>query len=221
MSEALSHLGVSHLPEFLEALDGIVYLVAADGTILATNRRLWNAFAHSGGAPGLTPEFVRGRSLFAMIAGDEVRSIARRMHDAALTTHRQGNISYTFRCDAPDVERRMRISASALSIEGSDLGVLYQSTLLSEAVRAPISLFEPATMDAYFDHERVKQIVTLCSYCHAVAWPPDATAKDRDWIDPTDYYRRGGLSDVRVSHGICPSCYETVVARELDRNEDR
>lgn len=209
----LDRVGLSDL---LEALDGIAYVVDPDGLILATNRRQWQDTAVTGGAPELTPDAVRGRSLFAMIAGQEVQDVARRMHDAVLM-RRHRVVSYAFRCDGPDVERRMRMSMAPLDQGDEPLGVLYHSIILSECVRAPMPLFEPAAMQAYFDRERTRAIVTLCSYCHAVAWPLDAPAKARDWIEPTDYYRRGGPSDARVSHGICPACYRTVVEDSIGR----
>ena len=220
MSGVSQHLHDLRLTDLLEALDGVVYLAAADGTILTTNRRHWISFAGAGGAPELTPDFVCGRSLFAMIVGEDVRAVARRMHRAALEAPDDGVVSYTFRCDSPAIERRMRMSLRALCVNNEPVGVLYQSILLSESVRAPISLFEPVAMEAYFDHERTKPMVTLCSYCHSVAWPIGASPKDRDWIDPTDYYRRGGPDEARVSHGICPSCYNTLVVDNFGHIED-
>ncbi len=142
------------------------------------------------------------------------------MHEAVLKTPDNSVVSYTYRCDTPAVERRMRMSLTALYLKDEQVGVLYQSILLSESVRAPISLFEPVAMEAYFDHERTRPMITLCSYCHAVAWPIGASRKDRDWIDPTDYYRRGGPDQARVSHGICPSCYETLVVDNFGHIED-
>ncbi len=71
MSEVTRHLNDLRLPDLLEALDGVAYVAAVDGTILTTNRRHWIAFANAGGAPELTPDFVCGRSLFAMIAGED------------------------------------------------------------------------------------------------------------------------------------------------------
>jgi hypothetical protein len=51
----------------------------------------------------------------------------------------------------------------------------------------------------------------MCSYCQRVAWPPGRARRRREWIEAEEYYRRGGASEIRISHGICPPCYKDVV----------
>jgi len=57
------------------------------------------------------------------------------------------------------------------------------------------------------DAEQSK-IVKVCSYCHNVANDNHDDAAPVAWITPEEYYQRGGTSEVRLSHGICPPCYE-------------
>jgi hypothetical protein len=51
----------------------------------------------------------------------------------------------------------------------------------------------------------------MCSYCLRVADPGG-------WIEPEEYYARGGVSDVGISHGICLDCHERIVAPVLRLN---
>jgi hypothetical protein len=89
----------------------------------------------------------------------------------------------------------------------------YQSLLLQETPRAPMGLFDPFAVTDSVGHDAHGGLVRLCSYCHAVGWPIGDECPE--WIEPVDYYRRGGSDDVRVSHGICPSCFQRIVAPTL------
>src|SRR6185437_7817078 len=117
---------------------------------------------------------------------------------------------FTYRCDAPDVERSMFMSISRI-VEGTDTAaVLYQSIVVSELRRPPVPLFafealgQPAAS--------ADRIVTLCSYCQKVKWPV-AVAEQHEWIEAVEFYRRGGRTDAVASHGICESCIEQIVDR--------
>ena len=60
---------------------------------------------------------------------------------------------------------------------------------------------------------RVKQLTGLlpiCSYCKSVR-------TDQNYWERVDHYMTQH-TDVQFSHGICPACYETVIAR-LDKEE--
>jgi hypothetical protein len=88
--------------------------------------------------------------------------------------------------------------------------VLYQSQLLSSTERPPIRLFDSRSANPDRDAVEKFPVVTLCSYCHAVAWP--IGSEEPEWIEPEVYYTRGGPSDVLVSHGMCPGCYDRLMA---------
>ena len=47
-------------------------------------------------------------------------------------------------------------------------------------------------------------IVTMCSFCRLLRRP--GSADDEDWIIAETYYRLGGSSRVRISHGLCADC---------------
>lgn len=189
----------------LDAVDGVAYVVGTDGIIRAVGYPGWLAFAAAvdGGCPA-PPAWI-GRSLFAAIAGDAVQGASELMHRRAIRDDRR--VSFTYRCDAPEFERHMRLSLAPLRDRvGRVAAVLYQSVLLSEVRRPAMGMFarggkvsEPATP------------LTLCSYCHDVAWPIGSQSYGAEWIPPDEYYRRGGGSDVLLSHGICPRCHEQIV----------
>ncbi|MFD1379787.1 hypothetical protein [Fodinicurvata halophila] len=166
----------------------------------------WQDFLEKTGFAASPTKNVIGHNLFDFITGAEVRSSYQRLHESVW--HGQGQkLSFQYRCDGPSVKREMRMSMSHLSLDGIGGAVLYQSQLLSEVARPPLNLLDPDLILGVMANERNFPIVALCSYCQKVAWPLSEHREDaREWITPEDYYARGGHSDVRVSHGICPSC---------------
>jgi hypothetical protein len=193
----------------LDALDGVAYVVDSGGIILAVGRGGWCNFANENGVPELTPEVIVGSSLFSHIQGAKVRDVCRRIHDSVCRVERPV-VSFEYRCDAPGLERRMRMSISAVRDRTGSVAALYQSQVLSEMPRMPLGLLaRPSRRAATIERATP---VTLCSFCHNVAWPIGAPEQERTWIGIADYYRRGGVGDVAVSHGICPECIEAVGA---------
>lgn len=192
------------LEDWLNALDGVAYLVAPDGVVLGVGREGWADFARRLGVSCPTPEDVVGRRLFDMIASDEVRRAFTALHQrvAMLATRA---LTYEYRCDAPDLERLMKMSVSALTSHGRLLGVLYQSTLLSAKDRVPLEFLRG--VDEAIEKNRVSDLpfVTICQFCANVTMK----SWKGEWAAPTDYYRRGGDDAVRLSHGICPACVRT------------
>ena len=85
---------------------------------------------------------------------------------------------------------------------------------VAEQERPPIELFDFAGI-ARGGLGQAWPILAMCSYCQAVRYPLALDAPDdapRDWISAEDYYHRGGDARVRLSHGVCPPCFE-----DLDR----
>lgn len=211
MSEA-SRLSTISTGALLKAITGVAYLVDGEGTIIAISDEAAESQdrAEEGAAP---PAYV-GKSIFAMLHGDDVKASYQTLHHA-VWSGKAGKYGFDYRCDAPDMERRMRMSVSLVSEGGEPMAVLYQSLLLSEEPRAPIPLFGADRLASHNKARPDDEILTLCSYCHVIAWPIGAEAATREWIEPPEYYRRGGASDVVVSHGICDCCFERVVEPPL------
>ena len=55
-----------------------------------------------------------------------------------------------------------------------------------------------------------EDILTLCAICARVAWPIGAPTCEREWIEPVEYYRRGGVDIALISHGFCKDCFNSL-----------
>lgn len=189
-------------------MDGIVYLTDSEGTILSVGQPQWKEFLEKTGFLSSGAEEVIGTNLFTRITGDDVRASYRRLHESVYQGDKP-RVTFQYRCDGPEVKRQVRLSISRVDLDEDHTAVLYQSQVLSEVVRPPIGLLDPDLILGVLSDERVYPIVTLCSFCQKVAWPLGESRQDaREWILPEDYYSRGGHSEVRISHGICPACVD-------------
>ena len=190
--------------DLLDAVEGIAYVVAPDFTIRAIGPQSWRTFAEANATPALadSPGIV-GKSLFEFIAGDEVQAWYRRCFDAIARDERR-SLTFEYRCDGPDCARECRLSISAIGGKGAPRGYLFQSVVLHERVRPPVTLFEPEQMLAAVQAQAHLPILTLCGICQRLHADKEADS----WIEAEEYYRRGGSGDVRISHGICPRCVD-------------
>jgi hypothetical protein len=191
-----------HLDELLDAIDGISYVVDQEFKILAVGRTHWEAFAASNDAPELTAASVLGRDLLEIVQGNDVRDVYR--HYAEETLGSSKSVALAARCDSPSVRRELRVAITPLRRAGAVHGLLFQSLTVDELVRPPIDLFDFKAVSTRVEGRRHLPIITLCSFCQRVNRP--ATQGEGSWIDAEEYYRMGGTSDVRISHGLCPDC---------------
>jgi hypothetical protein len=120
----------------LNALSGLVYITSRNGELLAFGRRNWDAFACVNGGQDLVSDNLLGRNLFDFIQGDDVRAVYQSSH-ATLIEDDLAKISFEYRCDAPDLERRMLMSISTVNCDGGETVILYQSQTLEERLRVP------------------------------------------------------------------------------------
>src|SRR3984893_13561369 len=156
--------------QLLDALDAVAHLTDAVGTIRMIGTPSWTRFASDNNASALTADAVIGTSLFAHIDGTDVGAICRRLHDQ-VCGGRRPTISYENRCDAPGMERRMRMSISPVVGRRGAGMVLYQSRMLLEMPRLPLGLL---SMDRRRIVDRTRPQggrVMICSFCHDVSWP--------------------------------------------------
>lgn len=183
----------------LDALDGVAYVSDEQGRVVAVGRDGWDESARETGAASASR--ILGRNLYDLIVGETVREAYRRVHRAVLEGKRRW-VSFEYRCDAPDLRRDMRMSVSRFTRGGVNF-LLHQSQMVASSPRPWMSLFEAERIVEMARAAAGLPIVHLCSFCQRVAWPE---AKRDSWIAPEDYYRSGGPAEVRVSHGVCPSC---------------
>lgn len=196
---------------FLNAIDGIAYLVDADGVIVGVGDPAWDEALRRYEVEPEGRRPIVGASLFDAMNGPEVRAIYQGLHRSVLAGERP-YIAFEMRCDAPDVRRFLRMSITALHEPDAPPMALYQSQVLSAVPRPWVSLFDPQKIIDHIHLDTALSIVKLCSFCHRVAWPIEAP---REWLPSEDYYRRGGPVDVRTSHGVCPACADRI-ARHQD-----
>ncbi len=195
----------------LDGMEGISYVVGSDGCILACGHRNWSRFASENGGDHIAdPGAVVGRPLLDFIEGDEVVSV-HRGYMSRLLAGSIDAVTFEFRCDAPDVRRDLWMSIRPLGLASGAAALLYQSIVLDELSRPPMNLFDFEALRARTSERSAKPIVRLCSYCAKAAVPSSAD-EDPIWMAPEEYYRSGGASDVRISHGICADCHRRHVA---------
>jgi hypothetical protein len=188
----------------LDAMEGIAYLVDRHGVIAAVGREGWRSFAQDNDTPALAEAAaVVGRPLLSFIKGEAVRR-AYEGYLEALRSGRRRALSFEFSCDSPTLARRMRLCISTVTEGIAPAGFLFQSLLLEERTRPPVSLFDAKIIAAALQEKGNLPLLTMCSYCQRVA--DEAEEGRREWVAAETYYRRGGSSAVRISHGICPSC---------------
>ena len=193
---------LSALGEFLDALDGVAYVADLSSRLMAVGQENWSASAGENGAAVLTAPL--GLSLLDVIVGEDIRAAYNALHRSAARGERR--LSFAYRCDGPDVERRMKMSLSPVRQRGEIIGVLYQSTVLSERSRPPLRFLETVEAVAAMKDDRAP-IVTTCSFCSTINLEHD---QQDEWVQPEEYYRRGGPSAVRLSHGVCPPCSRVI-----------
>jgi hypothetical protein len=198
----------------LASIEGVAYAVDKAGIILGFSR---GPFLPEYDGHVVKPwdcNQAVGKCLFDLLQGDQVRNSYHTLHQAVWSGSRY-SVGFEYRCDAPEIERCMRMSLSLITTGSKSKAVLYQSIIISESPRVPLPLFAADMLSSRTRSSPGRQIVTLCSYCQRVAWPVGMDVKGQAWIEAAEFYRRGGHSDVAVSHGVCEACFHRIVGPVL------
>ncbi|MCW5770816.1 MAG: hypothetical protein KIT16_04210 [Rhodospirillaceae bacterium] len=208
----MTMLGFERLPApvLLEALDGVAYVVGLDGRVIACGSANWRRFADANGAGSLNSRDIAGTELMNWVQGAEVREIYRRFHDA-LASGRRDRIAFSFRCDAPALRREFWMTIRPIKCESAIQALLYHSLPLAEISRPRVDLFDFAAARRPNTDDDGPRLY-ICSWCQMVGWPQGQTSTGAEWIEATEYYRRGGKSEVAISHGMCPACFRKAEA---------
>jgi hypothetical protein len=170
----------------------VEYAVDAVDTIVGVGAG-WDAF---GQANGLDRVWV-GASLWDVVQGAEVRAVWRDLLECVRTARLP--LSFLYRCDAPDVERTLR-----MDLEPLGGGVVFRSALLDELPRDRVSL-----LDA--DAPRAGEPVTVCGWC--------ARVRRDEWVEADALGLEGDVSQPPLAHGICEACADEM--RALSRSGRR
>ena len=194
------------LEEFLDAVDGIAYIVDAEYRIVAVGRRRWERFAIENDAPELRADKIIGRNLFEFMTGPELRQAYRDLADRIVSTGEPAVIAA--HCDSPGVARELRLSAAPLRLGDKGPGLLFQAQIVSETGRPHLDVFDFRTLLSAIKQEADLPIVTMCSFCEQLRRPGSGpgSGDEEEWITAETYYRLGGSRRVRISHGLCADC---------------
>ena len=181
----------------LEALEGVAYVTDFQGNFLACGTRRWTRFGTDNGAPGL----IAWQGLNSLSSCSDMETAdAYRLIYAALERGKLDTYSFGFRCDTPRLKRELRMSLTALTLEGARMGVIHHCIALSESERPLVAILQNPLARTVQD----RPLIRMCSYCLRICDTPA-------WIEAEEYYQRGGRSEVDISHGICPDCYQRIV----------
>ena len=192
--------------DVMNALEGVVYATDLNGTLTFVAETAWDEFANGNGGLGLSSDVVLGVSLFDMIDGDEMRDAYRALHDDIVSGARS-RVVFAYHCDAPGLERIMRMSVTRLEAHGRAVGVLYQSVLLEERIRPPASMWLRGSGAG----SPAAPTVAFCSSCARVAWRDPRKVRDNvTWMSIADFHAHGGPDPASPAQHICPECKDAL-----------
>lgn len=195
----------------LDGMEGVSYVVGRDGVLLACGRRNWAGFARENGGDRIVdPGSVIGRPILDFVDGEDVLA-AYRGYMASLFAGTVEAVAFEFRCDAPDTRRDLWMTIRPLESGGRVDSLLFQTITLRHLPRPPVSLFDFETLRAHVMGRMSLPIVKMCAYCARVTSSAEE-AGEPEWMAAEDYYRKGGTSEVRLSHGICDTCHGRYVS---------
>lgn len=177
-------------PQYRYHIDAADIVVACD--------QVWFDFADANGAPELCrPPGVINRPLWEFISSLETVALYRML---LARVRAQGEpVAVSFRCDAPECRRSMRLELHPLP----DNGVAFTSTLLAEEPRPAVRLLDART-------PRSDVFIGVCSWCKRVRVEGVGWLEVEEAIEALGIFQDAALP--QLTHTICESCYAAVIA---------
>jgi hypothetical protein len=172
----------------------VVYHVDQEDRLTHMNAA-WDCFARENDGAAIVATEVIGTFLWGHVVGVEVRHI----YETLMQKVRRGSqaLSFCYRCDSPNMRRRMRMTIRPLPRLGH---IEFYSEILNIEVRAPINLLAET-------NEQSRKMLSMCSWCKKIETPAG-------WIEVEDAVKVLGLLEIeelpRISHGICPDCLSVI-----------
>lgn len=199
--------GVITRQELLDAMDGIVMIIDRQLRIVQVGAPNWRQFMagnplREAADEACTAQSVLQGRITQFFAGSRVRDVFTDLFESVLGGARRV-VRIDYRCDAPGLRRDMRLTVGPIRTGGEVSHLLYQSVQLSAEPRAALPLFGAPVAEG-----GAEDLLTLCAICAKVAWPVGAPAGQREWIEPSAYYRLGGGEVASISHGFCEPCFD-------------
>ena len=161
-------------------------------TFVSTN---WSEFAGVNGANNLTEENTLGKHIKEFIADNETFELYINIIDKVRDTGE--GVKFPFRCDSPDFRRFMEMEVVPYSINE----IQFKCVLVKKVLREKQSLLSPET-------DRNNEFLTICSWCKRIK------IAEKRWQEIEDAIKTLKLMDEiklpKLSHGICPECFQNV-----------
>jgi hypothetical protein len=173
----------------------VVYEIDERDHLVSVNDE-WTAFAVANDAPELAAPGILGVKLWDAVTDRTMAELYRGL----LERVRAGvQLQYQFRCDGPAVTRDMIMHVGALP--GGR--VRFTSRVEAATERRAQPILDRRTL-------RSDELIHVCGWCQRIAVTADR------WVDVEIAIQRipmhaAGLMP-QLTHGICPTCYDAVVA---------
>lgn len=176
-------------------LSDVAYRIDASDRIVTVSDG-WVSFAEANGGEHALPPRILGTSLWSAIADSATREVYRVM--LGRVRKGGGTVRFQFRCDSPDVRRllQMQVTASA----GDE--VAFETRVVQRQSRPEVGAMHP-------DTTRSEAILRICGWCMRVP-------VNGEWLEIEQAITALGLFEEsatpQLSHGMCPACYDTMMA---------
>lgn len=166
----------------------------------------WSHFARANDGEHLVPPGILGQSLWTSIADQTTRQL----YAALLQRLRNGTgpVRFRFRCDGP-TQRRLLEMRLAATVAGE---VEFHTRLVASQAREDVSL-----LDA--EAPRSDALLTICGWCMRIPIPADQWLEVESAIPELGLFEEWPLP--MLSHGMCPRCYDTMLASLDDPDRAR
>ena len=154
----------------------------------------WNSFAEENyGANKCKPEFLINKPLWEFIKGEEVEFF----YKTIFKSLRKNLIPLTIphRCDSPSKRRFMELELIP-DISGR---ILLKSSILKVEEREPNKFLET-------EINRSNEFVSMCSMCKKIVMSEGKWVEIEEYVVSTNLFEKEKLP--KITHGICPMCYE-------------
>ncbi len=188
---------------------GISYILDSELKIIDYTKVTWDGFAQQNdGVKLLNEKAVLGSSILDHIYGDAKEHYEKLFK--SVLQKKKNKVILPFNCDSAEYSRECLLFTSYIQLQNSGPGVLCQSLVLKESMRPKIELFESQALKTVVDsnlRDRNSKLVVVCSYCKKVK-----DEASMEWISAEKYYQKGGIGNVKISHGACEECTKLIMS---------
>lgn len=179
----------------MESAWPVTYSIDSTDHLIQVNEA-FTAFADVNDGGTLHPDQVLGRLLWDFLTDETTKSLYRDM--VQRVRRRNVPVRFKFRCDAPDLKRLLAMEID--KGEGDAVRFTVTSVLeerMLSAARAAIRMSESGAL------------LTICGWCKRVPLASGEWGEIEAAVDELGLF--DSESTMRLSHGMCPTCYDAVM----------